>query len=55
MPLVEVVPAPWTERWVVSRTKEILSKIGQSPVVLTKEIPGFALNRIQYVSYMFIM
>ncbi|XP_014279515.1 lambda-crystallin homolog [Halyomorpha halys] len=49
VPLVEVVPAPWTEQWVVTKTKEIMEKIGQSPVVLSKELPGFALNRIQYV------
>ncbi|CAH1407982.1 unnamed protein product [Nezara viridula] len=49
VPLVEVVPAPWTEQWVVAKTKEIMTKIGQSPVVLSKETPGFALNRIQYV------
>lgn len=49
VPLVEVVPAPWTEQWVVLKTKEIMEKIGQSPVVLSKETAGFALNRIQYV------
>lgn len=49
VPLVEIVPAPWTEKWVVTKSKEIMLDIGQSPVVLSKEIPGFALNRIQYV------
>jgi len=27
----------------------VLKEIGQSPVLLKKEIAGFALNRIQYV------
>ena len=25
-----------------------MKKIGQSPVTLSREVPGFALNRIQY-------
>jgi L-gulonate 3-dehydrogenase len=25
-----------------------MEEIGQAPVVMTREIPGFALNRIQY-------
>ncbi|KAK9507231.1 hypothetical protein O3M35_007137 [Rhynocoris fuscipes] len=49
VPLVEIVPAPWTDKQVALKTKELMSEIGQSPVFLNKEIPGFALNRIQYV------
>jgi len=49
VPLVELIPNPWTETWVTTRTKEIMTEIGQSPVVVNKELPGFALNRIQYV------
>ncbi|CAF4899147.1 unnamed protein product [Pieris macdunnoughi] len=48
VPLVEVVPAPWTKPEVAKKTKEILLEIGQEPVVLTREIDGFVLNRIQY-------
>ncbi|CAK9831648.1 Lambda-crystallin homolog [Anthophora retusa] len=48
VPLVEIVPAPWTRADVPVRTKAIMSEIGQTPVVFTKEIDGFALNRIQY-------
>lgn len=48
VPLVEIVPAPWTDPVVVSRTRELMTEIGQKPVTLKKEIPGFALNRIQY-------
>jgi len=47
-PLVEVVPAPYTDNWVTYTTMALLKEIGQSPVLLKKEIPGFALNRIQY-------
>ncbi|XP_054718034.1 lambda-crystallin-like [Uloborus diversus] len=48
VPLVEVVPAPWTDPEVTTRTKALMSDIGQKPVILKKEIPGFAVNRIQY-------
>lgn len=48
VPLVEIVPAPWTDPAVVSRTRELMKEIGQKPVALKKEIAGFALNRIQY-------
>ncbi|XP_075215491.1 beta Hydroxy acid dehydrogenase 1 isoform X2 [Lycorma delicatula] len=48
VPLVEIVPAPWTEPKFITFTKNIMEKIGQSPVTLSKEIEGFALNRIQY-------
>lgn len=49
VPLVEIVPAPWTNPEVTKRTKEIMLEIGQKPVLLNREIEGFALNRIQYV------
>ncbi|XP_050393223.1 lambda-crystallin [Patella vulgata] len=47
-PLVEIIPAPWTDDDVVPTTKSLLERIGQVPVVLKKEIDGFVLNRIQY-------
>jgi len=49
VPLVEVIPNPWTEAGVTSKTKAIMAEIGQTPVLVNKELPGFALNRIQYV------
>lgn len=48
VPLVEVVPAPWTRPSIPEQTKAIMTEIGQRPVVFSKEIDGFALNRIQY-------
>lgn len=47
IPLVEIVPAPWTYPEFLLKTKEIMNSIGQKPVMLTKEIEGFALNRMQ--------
>lgn len=49
VPLVEIVPAPWTRPEIATKTREIMTEIGQKPVLLTREIEGFALNRIQYV------
>ncbi len=48
VPLVEIVPAPWTSPTVVEKTFDLMKELGQSPVKLNKEVPGFALNRIQY-------
>uniref|UniRef100_A0A670I011 L-gulonate 3-dehydrogenase n=1 Tax=Podarcis muralis TaxID=64176 RepID=A0A670I011_PODMU len=48
VPLVELVPHPETEPSTVEKTYALMKKIGQSPVRLTKEIDGFALNRLQY-------
>ncbi|XP_003738792.1 lambda-crystallin [Galendromus occidentalis] len=48
VPLVEVIPAPWTDSQVTQTTRAIQDRIGQKPVVLNKEVEGFALNRIQY-------
>lgn len=47
-PLTEIVPHPETSADVIKRTKDLMSEIGQIPVLLKKEVDGFALNRIQY-------
>ncbi|XP_064628007.1 lambda-crystallin-like [Lineus longissimus] len=48
VPLVELIPAPWTSPDICPRTRALMEEIGQAPVVLNREIPGFAVNRIQY-------
>lgn len=48
VPLVEIVPAPWTKPEVAKKTREIMIEIQQEPVSLSREIDGFVLNRIQY-------
>lgn len=48
VPLVEIVPAPWTSPDVAIRTRALMKEIGQKPVLLKKEVEGFVLNRIQY-------
>jgi L-gulonate 3-dehydrogenase len=47
VPLVELSPAPWTSRETVTRTRALMAAVGQVPVELKKEIPGFLLNRLQ--------
>lgn len=49
VPVVEVVPAPWTDKSVVSQVSDLMRAVGQVPVKLTREIDGFVLNRLQGV------
>ncbi|XP_029112460.1 lambda-crystallin homolog isoform X2 [Scleropages formosus] len=46
--LVELVPHPETLPAVMEQTYALMTEVGQTPVRLTKEIDGFALNRVQY-------
>ena len=47
VPVVELVPAPWTDPDVVPAVRGLMQRIGQSPVSVTREIDGFVLNRLQ--------
>ncbi len=47
IPLVEIVPAPWTDPDVVARTRTLMADAGQSPIGTTREINGFVANRLQ--------
>ncbi|XP_067675506.1 lambda-crystallin-like isoform X2 [Haliotis asinina] len=46
--VVELVPAPWTAAETLTRAQSLMKAIGQSPITLKKEIPGFILNRMQF-------
>jgi 3-hydroxyacyl-CoA dehydrogenase len=48
IPLVEICAAPWTDPAIVTRTRAIMTEIGQAPVVLNREVDGFLLNRLQW-------
>ena len=50
--VVELVPAPWTSAAAVARVRDLMALAGQAPVVLTREIEGFVLNRLQGVLLM---
>jgi 3-hydroxyacyl-CoA dehydrogenase len=47
VPLVELVPAPWTDAAVVERTAALMRAVGQSPIRLNHEVKGFVVNRLQ--------
>jgi 3-hydroxyacyl-CoA dehydrogenase len=47
VPLVEIVPAPWTDPAVVERTHALMKSAGQAPITLKKEVDGFVANRMQ--------
>ena len=47
VPVVELVPAPWTDPALIPRVRSFMESVGQAPVVLTQEIEGFLLNRLQ--------
>lgn len=47
VPVVELVPAPWTAPDVVPRVRKALDAIGKVPVEVRREVDGFILNRLQ--------
>jgi len=47
LPLVELCPAPWTAPEVLERARRLHQAVGQVPIVVRKEVPGFILNRLQ--------
>lgn len=48
IPLVEICASPWTSTDTVERCYELMQQIGQQPIKVRKEIPGFILNRLQF-------
>jgi len=47
-PMVELVPAPWTTEATRAGARALMAEVGQGPVSLSRELPGFVLNRMQY-------
>ncbi|PLZ02576.1 3-hydroxyacyl-CoA dehydrogenase [Burkholderia sp. WAC0059] len=47
VPLVELVPAPWTDAAVIERARDLYARAGQVPIVVQREIQGFIVNRLQ--------
>ena len=47
IPVVEIVPTRWTSPSVIAATREILTDLGQRPVMIRKPVRGFAVNRLQ--------
>lgn len=52
VPLVELIVIPGvTREQILARTRLFMTEIGMKPVVLRKEVSGFALNRFQYAVF----
>lgn len=47
IPLVELCPGPATAPETVETARTLMEWVGQAPIVLHKEVRGFALNRLQ--------
>jgi 3-hydroxyacyl-CoA dehydrogenase len=47
VPVVEVVPTPWTAQSSVDGALALMAQVGQSPVLVRREVEGFILNRLQ--------
>jgi 3-hydroxyacyl-CoA dehydrogenase len=47
IPVVEVVPAPFTAPGAAERARALLAAAGQQPVLLSRELRGFVFNRLQ--------
>jgi L-gulonate 3-dehydrogenase len=47
VPLVELVPAPWTDPAILPWLRAVMQAVGQAPIVVNREIEGFILNRLQ--------
>ena len=46
IPLVEVVRGPGSSEDTVNTTVELLHRVGKTPIVMQKFVPGFAINRM---------
>ncbi len=47
VPVVEIVPAPFTDPDAVERARRLMAEVGQAPIVVEREVFGFVLNRLQ--------
>jgi 3-hydroxybutyryl-CoA dehydrogenase len=48
IPLVEVVRAEESADWCISKTYDLLMRVGKHPVHVHKDVPGFVGNRLQH-------
>lgn len=47
LPVVELVPAPFTDSDIVTRAEVFFGSVGMEPVKLAREVEGFVFNRLQ--------
>lgn len=46
-PAVEIVPSPWTDQNAVSKVNDLMIQCRRETIVLSEEIDGFVVNRLQ--------
>lgn len=47
VPIVELCGAPWTSPATIERAERVFEAVGQTPIVVRRELDGFVLNRLQ--------
>lgn len=47
VPIVELCGSPWTSPATIARAERVFAAVGQTPVVVRRELDGFVLNRLQ--------
>jgi L-gulonate 3-dehydrogenase len=47
VPALELVPASWTSTKTMAAAEAVMRGIGQAPIVMTRELDGFVMNRLQ--------
>jgi L-gulonate 3-dehydrogenase len=47
VPAVEIVPGPETDAKAIAHVKALMEGIGQQTIVMTREVEGFVMNRLQ--------
>jgi L-gulonate 3-dehydrogenase len=47
IPVVEIVPAPWSDMSHIPQIRALMEAVGQEPMTVNREIEGFILNRLQ--------
>lgn len=52
VPVVEILPSPYTRQSIVDSAVAIMKRLGQSPIIVKKETNGFIINRLQYALIM---
>jgi len=50
VPLVEVIRGKHTSIETVQFTSDLARKLGKIPIMIQKEVPGFAMNRLQFAA-----
>ena len=47
VPAVELCPAPWTDAQSMTKARDVMKRAGHTPIIMTKEIDAFVVNRLQ--------